>query len=90
MTKADLIEQLIRRTGMTRSAAIAAVDNTVAILADTLSKGETIYLRGLATFAVRTTKEKKARDILRARTIAVPPRKTVKLLLSKKIKDALK
>lgn len=90
MTKADLVEQLILRTGMARSAAMEAVDYTVAIIADNLSKGESIFLRGLGTFKVRTAKEKIARNISAGSAITVPAHKTVKLILSKKIKDALK
>lgn len=90
MTKADLVEQLIHRTGMARSAAMEAVDNTVAILADNLSKGESIFLRGLGTFYVRTTKEKIGRNINKGEAVTIPAHKTVKLILSKKIKDALK
>lgn len=90
MTKADLVEQLIHRTGMARSAAMEAVDNTVAILADNLSKGESIFLRGLGTFDVHTTKEKIGRNINKGEAVTIPAHKTVKLVLSKKIKDALK
>ena len=90
MTKADIVEQLILRTGMARSAAMEAVDNTVAILADNLSKGESIYLRGLGTFDVRTAKEKIGRNINKGEAMTIPAHKTVKLILSKKIKDVLK
>lgn len=90
MTKADLVEQLIRRTGMIRSAAMEAVDNTVAIIADNLAAGESVCLRGLGTFKVRTAKAKIARDISRGESVNVPERKTVKLVLSNKIKDALR
>ena len=90
MTKADLVEQLIHRTGMARSAAMEAVDNTVAIIADNLSKGESIFLRGLGTFDVRTVREKIGRNISKGEAITIPAHKTVKLILSKKIKDALR
>ena len=90
MTKADIVEQLILRTGMARSAAMEAVDNTVAILADNLSKGESIYLRGLGTFDVRTAKEKIGRNINKGVAVTIPAHKTVKLVLSKKIKDVFK
>ncbi|MBD5384882.1 HU family DNA-binding protein [bacterium] len=90
MTKADIVEQLIHRTGMARSAAMEAVDNIVAIIADNLSKGESIFLRGLGTFDVRTTKEKIGRNINKGEAVTIPAHKTVKLVLSKKIKDALK
>ena len=90
MTKADIVEQLVHRTGMARSAAMEAIDNTIAIIAETLSAGETIYLRGLGTFDVRTIKEKVGRNISKGESITIPAHKTVKLILSKKIKDALR
>ena len=90
MTKADLVEKLIDRTGMGRSVAMETVDGVIKVLADTLSKGESIFLRGLATFKVRTTKAKTARNISKGEVLTVPAHKTVKFILSKKIKDALK
>ena len=88
MTKADLVEKLVER-GMARSTAMEAVEGVVTIIAKTLSSGETITLRGLGTFKVRTAKEKLARNISSGSTLTVPAHKTVKLILSKKIKDAL-
>lgn len=89
MTKADLVEKLVER-GMLRSTAMEAVDNVVTVMADTLSSGETITLRGLGTFDVRTTKEKIGRNINMGEAVVIPAHKTVKLILSKKIKEALK
>ncbi len=89
MTKAELVEKLVER-GMARSTAMEAVDGVVTIMADTLSSGETITLRGLGTFKVRTAKEKLARNISKGSAVTVPAHKTVKLILSNKIKSALK
>lgn len=89
MTKADLVEKLVER-GMARSTAMEAVDGVVSIIAKTLSSGETITLRGLGTFKVRTAKEKLARNISAGSALTVPAHKTVKLILSNKIKKALK
>lgn len=89
MTKADLVERLVER-GMARSAAMEAVDGVIEVMADTLSSGETITLRGLATFRVHTAKPKPARNISKGESLMVPARKTVKLVLSKNIKNALK
>lgn len=89
MTKADLVNKLVER-GMARSTAMEAVEGVVESLAEALTSGETITLRGLGTFKVRTAKEKIARNISAGSAITVPAHKTVKLILSKKIKDALK
>lgn len=89
MTKADLVEKLVER-GMARSTAMEAVEGMITVMSDTLAAGETITLRGLATFDVRTTKEKIGRNISKGEAVTIPAHKTVKLVLSKKIKDSLK
>lgn len=89
MTKADLVEKLVIR-GFARSTAMEAVDEVVKIISDTLSSGETISLRGLGTFKVRIAKEKVARNISKGISVRIPEHKTVKLILSNKIKEALK
>ncbi len=89
MTKADLVNKLVER-GMARSTAMEAVEGVVDSLAEALISGETITLRGLGTFKVRVAKEKIARNISAGSAITVPAHKTVKLIISKKIKDALK
>lgn len=67
----------------------AIVDTVVDILADTLASGESIYLRGLATFKVRQAAPKTARNISAATQIQLPERRTVKLILSKSVKSRL-
>ncbi len=89
MTKADLVNKLVER-GMARSTAMEAVEGVVDSLAEALISGETITLRGLGTFKVRVAKEKIARNISAGSAITVPAHKTVKLILSNKIKSALK
>lgn len=89
MTKADLVEKLVTR-GMLRSSAMKAVEDIVSVLAETLVSGESITLRGLGTFKVRTAKEKVARNIAKGEAITFPAHKTVKLIVSNKIKNALK
>ncbi len=89
MNKVGLINKLVEN-GMPCSEAIHAVGAVITAMADTLSTGESIYLRGLGTFRVKEAKEKQARNITAGTPITVPAHKTVKFILSKKIKDALK
>ncbi|MCM1077792.1 MAG: integration host factor subunit beta [Bacteroides sp.] len=89
MTKADLVEKLVER-GIARSAAMEAVEGVITVMTDTLASGETITLRGLGTFQVRTIKSKVARNIAKGTPVLVPEHRTVKLILSNKIKEALK
>jgi len=89
MTKADLIEQMVCR-GFRRSTASDAVDSVISILSKTLSSGESVTLRGLGTFKVRELAPKIARNIAAGTPLQVPARKSVKLILSQSIKNALK
>ncbi|MDE7081044.1 MAG: integration host factor subunit beta [Muribaculaceae bacterium] len=88
MTKADLIERLVCR-GLTRSVATQAVEGFITEMAASLAAGESIFLRGFATFRVRLTAPKKARDIKNGSTVLIPARRDVKLILSHRIKDLL-
>lgn len=90
MTKKDLVEKLIIKRHMTRLAAVEAVEGVVTIMSDTLAAGESIYLRGLGTFDVRTAKEKIGRNIGKGEAVTIPAHKRVKFIVSKKIKHALK
>lgn len=89
MTKKDIVEALVDK-GMPRSAATKAVTEVVQIIADALSAGQNVTLRGLGTFAIKTSKEKVARDISNNKQILVPPCKKVKFVISNHIKKELK
>lgn len=89
MTKVELIEKVVAR-GISRSAAMEVVDNVITVMAQTLSMGESITLRGLGTFKVRTIARKVARNLNEGTTLIVPAHKNVKFILSNKIKNLLK
>ncbi|MCM1356456.1 MAG: HU family DNA-binding protein [Staphylococcus sp.] len=90
MVKQDIIEHLAYNCGLQRSSAIRATEGVIKLISDTLSKGESISLRGLGTFSVRQTAERQARDIARGKAITVPAHKVVKFIPSQTIKEALK
>ena len=54
-------------------------------MTDALGKGDSIYLRGFATFKARMRKAKPAQNINKKETIMLPPRRDVKLVLGKEI-----
>ncbi|WP_301345939.1 MULTISPECIES: HU family DNA-binding protein [Muribaculaceae] len=61
MTKNDLARELAVSEKLHLSTAVKAVDGILRIINESLAKGDNIYLRGLGTFEVKATKEKKAR-----------------------------
>ena len=89
MTKADIIDQVIRNTGMLKSSVEEVVSQTIKIMADTLAEGnDNIYLRGLGTFKIRQAAPKPARNITTGETVLIPAHKTVKFIPGKAIKQA--
>lgn len=90
MTKNDIAAALCSRiTGLPKSTALHVVEGVSDILTEAFVKGENVYLRGFGTFEVKTTKEKKARDINAGTTVVVPAGRTVKFKLSKQLKNRI-
>lgn len=90
MTKNDIATQLCKRIpDLRKSTALHIVEGVSDILTDAFCRGENVYLRGLGTYEVKTTKEKKARDINAGKTVVVPARRTVKFKVSKQLKDRM-
>lgn len=75
--------------GMTRSQAMAATEGLISAISDALVAGETLTLRGLATIKPVTLAARTARDIRAGKIIDVPARRSVKLVLSKELKNRM-
>ena len=89
MNRNMLAEQLQGRLGCTRSMSLNSVNAMMEILAQALSSGNDIFLRGFGTFRVAERKARKARDIRHDRVILVPAHKFVKFIPCQQIKDNL-
>lgn len=90
MTKNDIAVELCERIAdLPKSTALHVVDGVTDILADAFTRGENVYLRGFGSLEVKTTKEKKARNINAGTTVVVPAMRTVKFKISKQLKKRL-
>jgi len=73
MTKAEIIEEIVAKTGIARKDASASVEAFMEIIKDSLlEKKENVYLRGFGSFIVKTRSEKTARNISKNTTIIIP------------------
>lgn len=72
MTKADIVNEISRSTGLEKSAVLATVEKFMEVVKDSMSNGNNVYLRGFGSFIVKTRKEKTARNISRNTTIKIP------------------
>ena len=75
MTKADLVNEIAKSTGIERTAVIETVEKFMEVVKDSLANGENVYLRGFGSFIVKVRKEKTARNISKDTTIIIPEHK---------------
>ena len=72
MTKAEIIEDIVQKTGIARKDVATTVEAFMASVKDCmLEKKENVYLRGFGTFVVKHRAEKTARNISKNTTIVI-------------------
>lgn len=75
MTKADIVNEISRSTGIDRASVLDTVEKFMEIVKDSLAKGENVYLRGFGSFIVKTRATKTARNITKGTTLIIPEHK---------------
>lgn len=75
MTKAEIIKEIHRMTGVAAPDALAVVEKLIAIVKDSVAHGENVYLRGFGSFIVKERAEKTARNISKNTTVVIPAHK---------------
>ncbi|HEU4436134.1 MAG TPA: HU family DNA-binding protein [Verrucomicrobiae bacterium] len=75
MTKADLVERVAEKTGLTRTDVMVVVENFLEQIKKTLEEGNNIEIRGFGTFKVKARKARKARNPRTGEEVPVPDRK---------------
>src|SRR5262245_3997654 len=87
MTKADIVDQIAERTGLTKKDVAETVDSFLNAVARALSNGHHIEIRGFGTFRVKDRKSRIARNPRTGEAVPVPPRKAPVFKVSKELKD---
>ncbi|MGP1476666.1 MAG: HU family DNA-binding protein [Phocaeicola sp.] len=75
MTKADIVNEIAEKTGMSKPEVLNVVEAFMASVKNSLTNGENVYLRGFGSFIVKTRAQKTARNISKNTTIIVPEHK---------------
>ena len=75
MTKADIVTEIAKKTGVEKVQIQAIVESFMDEIKDSLGRGENVYLRGFGSFIVKTRAEKVARNISKNTTISIPAHK---------------
>ncbi|NDV47541.1 integration host factor subunit beta [Paludibacter sp. 221] len=72
MTKADIVNEIAKNTGIDKATVLATVEAFMETVKDSLSKNQNVYLRGFGSFIVKHRAEKTARNISKNTTIIIP------------------
>lgn len=73
MTKADIINEIVDKTGVARRDVSVTVEALMDVIkTNMIEKRENIYLRGFGSFNVKQRAEKTARNISKNTTITIP------------------
>lgn len=72
MTKADIVNEISKNTGIDKANVLATVESFMEIVKESLSEDENVYLRGFGSFIVKKRAEKTARNITKNTTIIIP------------------
>ena len=72
MTKAEIVAEIARKTGIEKVASQATVEELMGVIKDSLASDENVYLRGFGSFIVKKRAEKTGRNISKNTTIIIP------------------
>jgi DNA-binding protein HU-beta len=90
MTKAEIVKEIARKTGIERIAIEATIEALMASVVGHVSNNETISFRGFGNFSPKKRAAKIARNISKNTAIALPAHFIPAFNPSKKFKDRVK
>jgi DNA-binding protein HU-beta len=90
MTKAELVEKVAKDAGISKAAAVKALDSFIDGVVKGVKKGSKVALVGFGTFSVAKRKARTGRNPQTGEPIKIPARKIPKFSAGKTFKDAVK
>jgi DNA-binding protein HU-beta len=72
MTKADLVNEISKKTGIEKVSVQKTIEAFMDSVKDSLVNNENVYLRGFGSFVTKKRAEKTARNISKNTTIIIP------------------
>lgn len=89
MKKAELVEAIAEKTGLTKADATRALDATFEVITKALKKGERVPVAGFGTFNVSKRKAREGRNPQTGETVKIPARVAVTFKAGTALKDAV-
>jgi len=72
MTKADIVNEVAKSTGIEKITVQRTVEAVMDSLKSNLEKGNNVYLRGFGSFIIKKRAKKTARNISKQTTLVIP------------------
>jgi len=90
MTKADIVNEISKKTGIEKVTVQKTVEAFMESVKESLVSNQNVYLRGFGSFIVKKRAEKKARNISKNTTIVIPEHNIPSFRPSKKFVNKVK
>ncbi|RKZ06214.1 integration host factor subunit beta [bacterium] len=87
MTKADLVEEISQKTGLSKKDTGVVVNMIIENISKALSEGDKVELRGFGSFKVKSRRGRKARNPRTGDTVEVPAKLVPFFKASNELKD---
>lgn len=72
MTKADIVADIAKSTGMEKAQVQLVVESFMENIKSSMTDGNNVYLRGFGSFIIKRRAEKVARNISKNTTLTIP------------------
>jgi len=89
MTKADIVEQIAARTGLTKTDTGLVVEGVLEALKEALITGETVEIRGFGTFKIKKRAARRARNPRTGEPVDIPEKFVPTFKPSRELKDTV-
>ena len=89
VTKADLVNSVYKKLGLTRKESTVIVDELFEIIKETLEQGEKVKISGFGNFVVKHKEPRKGRNPQTGDELEITARKVVTFKPSQVLKKAL-
>jgi len=90
MNKAELVDEVVLYTGLTRTESREAVNAIISVITDSLVREERVTLVGFGTFQVVQRKARRGRNPQTGQTIQIPMKKAPKFRPGKGLRGRIR
>lgn len=89
MTKAEIVERVYEKAGITKKDSVELVESVFEVMKETLEQGETLKISGFGNFSVKSKSDRKGRNPQTGEEITIASRKVLTYKPSSLLKQAL-